>query len=65
MAYQKKNKTIIFKVSSEEHEKLLKKQEGQGFSHLSEYIRFKLFDTKQENMFMQIMKALRILEERK
>ena len=64
MEYQKKNKTIIFKCTTEEHQKLVEAQEKAGHSHLSEYIRAKLLETKTESKHMEILKLLRILEER-
>ncbi len=59
----KKNKPIIFKVSSEEYEKILKKKEEAGFKHLSEFIRFKLL--KEQNVIAEVVKNMGIVIGRK
>ncbi len=62
----KKNKTIIFKVSTEEYQKLEQQWKQSPYAHLSEYIRQSLLNKPtQENVWLEILKTLRIIEERK
>ncbi len=61
----KKNKTIIFKGSTEEDDKLIQMRDKTGYAHLSEYIRHILFANTEQGLLMEVLKTLRIIEERK
>ena len=63
---QKRNKPITFKVTSKEYEKLIEKWKQSPHAHLSEWVRTKLLNTPtQESVMLEILKTLRIIEDRR